>query len=77
MDYRLYTDGGRICLSLRDYCEEFDPVKYYEIQMSGKDAPESNIGIRLVMKLAQDIRYINTFNSNCIMISMEANETHA
>ena len=77
VDYRLYTDGDRICLSLRDYCEEFDPVKYYEIQMSGKDAPESNIGIRLVMKLAQDIRYINTFNSNCIMISMEANETHA
>ncbi len=68
-DYRLHADGGKICLSLRDYCEAFDPMKYYEVHQS--DATDENIGIRMVMKLAKDIRYINTFNSNCLFINME------
>lgn len=69
VDFRLYVKDGKFCLSLRDYCEAFDPEKYYEIHK--EDNPESNIGIRLVMKLAQDVRYINTFNSNCTMILLD------
>lgn len=69
VDYRLYVDHDRIALSLRDYCEAFDPMKYYEIHQ--EDHGESNIGIRMVMKLAKDIRYINTFNSNCLFIYLE------
>lgn len=68
-DYRLFADGGKICLSLRDYCEAFDPMKYYEIHQG--DDPTSNIGIRMVMKLAKDIRYINAYNSNCLFIYLE------
>ncbi len=68
-DYRLYADGGKICLSLRDYCEAFDPIKYEEIHR--EDSAEKNPGIRMVMKMAKDIRYINTFNSNCLFINMD------
>ena len=72
VDYRLYADHGKIGLSLRDYCEAFDPMKYYEIHK--EDEPEKNIGIRMVMGLAEDVRYINTFNSNCLLITMTAQE---
>ncbi|MCR4646025.1 MAG: ATP-binding protein [Oscillospiraceae bacterium] len=68
-DYRLFADNGKICLSLRDYCEAFDPMMYFELHKD--DADEKSLGIRLVMKLAKDIRYVNTFNSNCLMIYME------
>ena len=68
VDFRLFVKDDRLCLTLRDYCEVFDPVKYYEIHREGE--PEQNLGIRMVMKLAEDIRYINSFNTNCIMISI-------
>ena len=68
MDYRLYADGGKVGLSLRDCCENFDPMKYYEIHRS--DSSKETIGIRMVMGLAKDVRYINTFNSNCLLITL-------
>ena len=69
VDYRLYASKAGLCLSLRDYCEAFDPMKYYEIHKDGE--ADENLGIRMVMKLAKDIRYINTFNSNCLFINLE------
>ena len=69
VDFRLYTKDNRICITLRDYCDAFDPTKYYEIHK--EDPATQNIGIRLVMKLARDIRYMNSFNSNCTMILLE------
>jgi len=68
-DYRISANGGRIGISLRDYCEEFDPMKFNEIHRD--DNRMSNIGIRMVMALAKDIRYINTFNSNCLFMYLE------
>ena len=70
-DYRISANGGRIGISLRDYCEEFDPMKFNEIHR--EDNRMSNIGIRMVMALAKDIRYINTFNSNCLFMYLENN----
>lgn len=69
VDYRLYVDQNKVCLSLRDYCEAFDPMKYYKIHRS--DDPDKNIGIRMVMNLAKEIRYVNTFNSNYLFIYLE------
>ena len=70
VDYRLYASKDGLCLSLRDYCEAFDPMKYYEIHEDSE--ADGNLGIRMVMKLAKDIRYINTFNSNCLFIDLDA-----
>ena len=78
VDYRLFAKGNTICLSLRDFCGEFDPMEYYKI-MRGESAdgtpsfPDkaSKFGIRIVMSLAKDIRYVYTFNSNCLFINLE------
>lgn len=70
VDFRIYAKHGRITLSLRDYCEAFNPARFYEIH---KDEDISRtLGIRVIMKMAGDnIRYVNTFNSNCIMLLLE------
>jgi Na+-driven multidrug efflux pump/anti-sigma regulatory factor (Ser/Thr protein kinase) len=69
VDFRLFINDGKVCMSLRDYCDAFDPMQYYEINSS--EDTVSSLGIRMVMKLAKDIRYINTFNSNCLFINLE------
>lgn len=69
VDYRLFVSSSRICLCLRDYCELFDPTKYYETH---KDcAADENIGIRMVMGHAKEIKYYNTFNSNNLLLYLE------
>ena len=73
-DFRLFADGESICLSLRDYCKGFDPMKYYELHRQDRD--DANLGIRMVMNLAKDIRYINTYNSNFLFIRMCLNSNH-
>lgn len=69
VDYRLFVFDGRICLCLRDYCEAFDPTSYYEANREG-DAGE-NIGIRMVMGHAKEVRYYNTFNSNNLLLYLD------
>ena len=63
VDYRLFVSNGRICLSLRDYCHKFDPMHY--IKRKWKEAPQ---GLQIVAGLANEIKYFNTFNSNCVLI---------
>lgn len=63
VDYRLFVNNGRICLSLRDYCHKFDPMHY--IKRKWKEAPQ---GLQIVAGLANEIKYFNTFNSNCVLI---------
>ena len=69
VDCRLFVHEGRICLSLRDYCEYFDPTRYYEIHQN--DAPGESTGIRMVMKLAKEVRYYNAFNSNNLLVYLD------
>mgnify|MGYP002624020693 CR=1 FL=1 len=68
-DLRLYVNDGRICLCLRDYCEAFDPTRYYETHQ-GADADQS-LGIRMVMGLATEVQYYNTFNSNNLLLYVD------
>ena len=69
IDYRLFVekDSRKICFSMMDLCEHFDPTTFFTMH---QDDPEKHIGIRLVTKMAKDIRYYNTFNSNNLFISI-------
>lgn len=69
VDYRLFANDGRICLCLRDYCEAFDPMSYYEAHST--DSIEENIGIRMVMNHARQVQYYNTFNSNNLLLYLD------
>ena len=65
-EYRLFISEGRICLTLRDYNRAFDPTMWYRDNRD-KD-PGEGLGIRMVMVLADDIRYFNAFNSNNLIL---------
>ena len=69
-DLRLFVSGDRIVLTLRDYCQAFDPTLWYDANRS--DDPERETGIRMVMALAQEKYYFNAFNSNNLVITMRS-----
>ena len=68
-DCRLFVQEGRICLSLRDSCEAFDPVRYFEAHRD--DAAGENAGLRMVMSRAAEVQYYNTFNSNNLFLYLD------
>ncbi len=68
-DYRISVSSGKISITLRDCCEYFDPSAFYEAHKN--DSPENISGIKIVMTLADDVRYFSAFNSNNIMICLD------
>ena len=72
MDYRLYANGGDICFSMMDLHDHFDPTLFYELHNT--DSPEGHIGIRMVTKMAKEVRYFSTFNSNNLIVTMTRGE---
>ena len=70
VDYRLSYNDGKICMALRDCCEYFDPSAF--LQANRDDSPENMPGIKIVMGLADDVRYFSAFSSNNIMIYIDA-----
>ena len=69
VDYRIFVNGGRICLCLRDYGEAFDPTRYFEAHRS--DGGYDHMGIRMVMSRAKEVHYFNTFGSNNILLYVD------
>lgn len=71
-DYRLSYSGGKICITLRDCCRHFDPSAFYEAHKD--ESAEKISGIKIVMGLADDVRYFNAFSSNNIMIYIDTSK---
>ncbi|MBQ7220654.1 MAG: ATP-binding protein [Synergistaceae bacterium] len=69
-DYRLSLNDGKICMTLRDCCGRFDPSAFYEAHKD--DSPAGLPGLKIVVKLADDVRYFSAFNSNNIMVCIDA-----
>ena len=65
LSIRVQHKEDRWVLRFRDDCRAFDPVKYVP-QGEGKDA----LGIRLVMAMAEDVRYTYSLNLNNLTIKL-------
>lgn len=71
IDVRLVAREKRLVLRLRDNCPRFDILKKIA-EVNKEDAdPTRNIGIRITGKCAKDIRYVNAFETNNIIIEYE------
>ena len=69
-DFRLFVDKDRrICFSLMDLGEQLDPTTFYEL--SEGEELETNVGVRLVMKMAKEVRYFSTFGSNNLIVYVQ------
>ena len=66
-DFRMFVNEGKVSITLRDYCKMFNPQQYLELH----DDPVRALGIKMVIKLASDVRYFNAFNSNNVIILLD------
>ena len=65
---RVVISEGDLILRFRDSCKLFDIREKYE--SADQNDMTKNIGIRLVMKMAKDVMYINTLNLNTTIIKI-------
>ena len=57
----------KIHLSIRDNCRPFSPMEWEKIHHDDEDRT-SNIGIRMVSNLAEEMRYVNLMDMNSLYI---------
>ena len=70
IELRVVIQNGGAVLRIKDDCIPFDPKERYE--MTVPDDPASNIGIRLVYALADEVEYQNLLGLNVLTIRFAA-----
>ena len=65
---RVVIADDDLILSFRDSCKLFDIREKFE-SVDQKDVSR-NVGIRLVMRMAKDVQYINTLKLNTTIIKI-------
>ena len=68
IDVRLVINGDDRLIRIRDNCREFDPIAYLELHQN--DDPISSLGIRMVMAMVKDAKYINTLGLNNLLLRL-------
>ena len=70
LEVRVLVKDGSAILRLRDDCRRFDLREKAQNWELDPEHPEKNIGIRMVLRVAKDIAYTNTMNTNNLIIAM-------
>jgi len=68
VDIRVICHSDSMVIMIRDDGAPFDPLTWYKLNNS--DDPEVGLGIRLIMGLAKDVKYIPAMGLNSLMISL-------
>ena len=70
LEVRVLVKDGAVILRLRDDCRKFDLREKAESWEFDPEHPEKNIGIRMIMRVARDVAYTNTMNTNNLIITV-------
>ena len=70
LDVRITKKNDDTIIRIRDDCAHFDFKEQAAAFVPDPEHPEKNIGVRIVMKLAKDIAYANTMNTNNLTITL-------
>ncbi len=70
IDVFVAIENNDIHIRLRDNCRKFDIVEKYNTVQYDPEHPEKNLGIRVVMKSAKSVEYLNTFGMNNVIIAL-------
>ncbi len=68
IDIRLIRKDSEWILRLRDNCRLFDPTEW--IKKHEDEDPSKNIGIRMVCRMAEDVKYLNTLDLNNLILTI-------
>ena len=69
LDARIVNKNEKILLRIKDDCPAFDPVSMKE--QIKPDDPTRNIGIRMVMRLADEVDYQNLLGLNVLTVTID------
>ncbi len=67
IDVRVVISDGSLVMRIRDNCPQYDITKNIASVAESGD-PVHNIGTRIVRRIASDITYLNTFDTNNLII---------
>lgn len=70
IDIRVIISGDRLTLRLRDDCPLFDVKERGEQWRMNPEDPAACIGIRLTMRISQDMVYISTLGTNNLIVTI-------
>ena len=68
VDLRMLAKDDGLILRLRDDCKRFDPVEKYRTDLQFSKDPEHGVAIRVMIKLARDIKYTGQYGMNNLII---------
>ena len=71
IDLRVVITENKFVIRMRDDCPQYDITKQIAVANAADADPAQNIGIRIVSKLASDIRYVHAFETNSLIISFD------
>ena len=70
LDVRVLVKDGSVVLRTRDNCAKFDLREQAEKWAYDPEHTEKNIGIHMIMRVAKDVSYANTMNTNNLIIKV-------
>ena len=70
IDIKVVAKDGDVILRVRDDCELFNVREKGESWRKDPDNPERNLGIRVAMKKAKDLKYVNSLGTNTLLITV-------
>lgn len=68
IDLRVVISENNLVLRLRDNCPKYDITRQIAAAKEPGGDPTHNIGTRIVSRIASDITYLNTFDTNSLII---------
>lgn len=68
---RLVMQEDALVLRVQDNCKGFDPVEFVRRQEEKHADPSDYIGLRMVMGLVKDARYVNSLGMNSITLTLQ------
>lgn len=70
IEVRIVLQGGGVILIVKDDCVPFNPKEWYEITRPDSDDLMANIGIRMVLGLAEEVEYQNLLGLNVLKVRL-------
>ncbi|MDR2393761.1 MAG: ATP-binding protein [Treponema sp.] len=74
-DIRIVITQDHIVLRLRNTGRYFNPVEFYHENKRTEEGFNRTLGIGMILKMAQEVKYRETFGMNNLIITIEKNQT--
>lgn len=71
IDIRIIAKDNKLILRVRDDCRPFNIVERYRMVSMEDKNPTENIGIRIVMNMSSDVKYVSTMGTNNLIIRIK------